>query len=229
MEHDAYCWLCGAVSVFYHTLSDFRADHGAVLGELLTDRVAVLIGAQAVTLNRVGQDGIRVRARAGAASFRRRGILEQHLADARAHVAALKPQLDADPAPLSRRQHAARMRAARQREDRVNQALTRMPESERSKAKQGKLAETARGSTTEAEATVKKRGDGGFQPAYNTQFTTDTESQVVVGIAVTTVGSDLAQLAPMVEHVAARYGETSDKWLVDGGYLAHEQLEAVAE
>ena len=126
MEHDAYCWLCGAVSVFYHTLSDFRADHGAVLDELLTDRVAVLIGAKAVTLNRVGQDGIRVRARAGAASFRRRGILEQHPADARAHVAALKPQLDADPAPLSRRQHASRMRVARQREDRVNQALTRM-------------------------------------------------------------------------------------------------------
>lgn len=155
------------------------------------------------------------------------GTLEQHLIDARAHVAALKPQIDADPAPLSRRQHAARMRAARQREDRVNQALTRRPELERCKAKQGKLAETARGSTTEAEVTVKKRGDGGFQPAYNTQLTTDT--QVIVCVAVTTVGSDLAQLAPIVEHVAARCGETPDMWLVDGGYLAHEQLEVVAE
>jgi transposase len=56
-EHDAYRWICGGVSVNYHTLSDFRADHGAVLDELLTDSVAVLVAAKAVTLKRVAQDG----------------------------------------------------------------------------------------------------------------------------------------------------------------------------
>lgn len=228
-EHDAYRWICGGVSVNYHTLSDFRADHGAVLDELLTDSVAVLVAAKAVTLKRVAQDGMRVRASAGAASFRRRGSLEQHLEDARAQVAALKRQIDADPAALSRRQQAARVRAAREREDRVNQALTRMPELERIKAQQGKLPETARGSTTDAAATVMKMGDGGFRPAYNAQFATDTESQVIVGVEVVTVGSDLAQLAPMVKQVTERYAQTPDEWLVDGGYPAHQQLDAVAE
>jgi hypothetical protein len=70
----------------------------------------------------------------GATSFRRWGTLEQHLADARAQVATLKRQIEADPAALSRRQHAARVRAAREREERVHQALTRMPELERIKA-----------------------------------------------------------------------------------------------
>jgi transposase len=228
-EHDAYRWLCGGVSVNYHTRSDFRADHGAVLDELLTDSVAVLVAAKAVTLKRVAQDGMRVRASAGAASFRRRGTLEQHLADVRAQVAAPKRQIQADPAALTRRQHAARVRAAREREDRVHQALTRLPELERIKAQQGKLPESARGSTTDTEATVMKLGDGGFRPAYNAQFATDTETQVIVGVDVVTVGSDLGQLAPMVAQVAARYGQTPDAWLVDGGYPAHQQLDAVAE
>ena len=35
--------------------------------------------------------------------------------------------------------------------------------------------------------------------------------------------------APMVEQVSARCGHTPEHWLVDGGYPAHEQIEAVAD
>jgi hypothetical protein len=80
------------------------------------------------------------------------------------------------------------------REDRVHQALTWMPELERIKAQQGKRPESARGSTTDAAATVMKMGDGGFRPADNAQFATDTESQVIVGVEVVTVGTDDAQV-----------------------------------
>lgn len=45
--------------------------------------------AGAVTLERVAQDGMRVRASAGASSFRRQETLEKHLKEARAHVARL--------------------------------------------------------------------------------------------------------------------------------------------
>ena len=38
----AYMWICGGVSVNYHTLSDFRKDHGELLERILTDSVAVL-------------------------------------------------------------------------------------------------------------------------------------------------------------------------------------------
>jgi hypothetical protein len=88
-----------------------------------------------------------------------------------------------------------RWRATRwEREERVEQALQRLPELEKLKAKQGKKAEEARASTTDAEATVMKMGDGGFRPAYNAQYATDTESQVIVGVEVVTVGSDMGQL-----------------------------------
>src|SRR5512143_1420540 len=103
-DHDAYRWICGGVQVNYHTLSDFRTDHGDTLDGLLTDSVATLLAAKAVKLKRVAQDGMRVRASAGAAAFRRRGTLEQHLEAAREQVATLKQQIDAEPAALRRRQ-----------------------------------------------------------------------------------------------------------------------------
>ena len=227
--HDAYRWICGGVQVNYHTLSDFRAEHGAVFDDLLTDSVTALLAVKAVKLKRVAQDGMRVRAGAGAGSFRRRGSLEHCLEDAKAQVETLKQQVDDDPGALTRRQQAARERAQRERQERVEQALKRLPELEKVKEKQGKPAAEARASTTDADVTVMKMGDGGFRPAYNAQYATDTESQVIVGVEVVTVGSDMGQLAAMVEQVTERCGETPKEWLVDGGYPAHEQLEKVAE
>lgn len=228
-SHDAYRWVCGGVQVNHHTLSDFRVDHGDALDALLTDSVAVLLAAKAVKLKRVAQDGMRVRASAGAASFRRRGTLEEHLEEARAQVETLKQQINADPGALSRGQQAAQIRAAREREQKIQKALARLPDLEAIKVRQGKQPETARASTTDDQATVMKRADGGYRPAYNAQFATDTDSQVIVGVEVVTTGSDMGELAPRVEQVTERYGQTPEEWRVDGGFPAHEQLEAVAE
>jgi len=52
---------------------------------------------------------------------------------------------------------------------------------------------------------------------------------VIVGVETVTTGSDMAQLAPMVEQVTARCGESPEQWLVDGGFPAHDQLDAVAD
>jgi transposase len=75
-QHDAYRWIAGGVSVNYHTLADFRVAHVEVLDRLLTSSVATLMAEGLVALTRVAQDGIRVRASAGAASCRRRERLE---------------------------------------------------------------------------------------------------------------------------------------------------------
>ncbi len=120
---DAYRWLCGGLQINHYTLSDIRVDHGETLDALLTESVAALLAAKAVMLKRVARDGMRVRASAGAASFRRRGTLEMHLEDARQQVAALKAEIDADPAACRRQQQAARTRAAREREEKVRRAL----------------------------------------------------------------------------------------------------------
>src|ERR1700761_6499493 len=42
-EHLAYRWLCGGVSMNYHSLSDFRVAHAAVLDRLLAGGVAALV------------------------------------------------------------------------------------------------------------------------------------------------------------------------------------------
>ncbi len=227
-EHDAYRWICGGVSVNYHALNDFRAGNVALTDELLTDNVAALAAAGAISLERVAQDGMRVRASAGAASFRREGSLQEHLSEARELVQTLKSQTETDPGEASRRAQAAKLRAARERDERIRQALEQLPEVAAAKRRNGGKAEDARSSTTDADARVMKMGDGGFRPAYNVQFATDCEGQVIVGMAVVNAGSDMAQLAPMVEQVEQRLGRTPEQWLVDGGFPAHEQIDAVA-
>jgi transposase len=229
-EHDAYRWICGGVPVNYHALNDFRSGAGndAVMDEVLSDNVAALAAVGAITLERVAQDGMRVRADAGAASFRRQARLEEHQAEARELVQALKAQAQADPAQASRRAQAARLRAAQEREQRIAEALARLPEMAAAKRRNGDKAEDARASTTDADASNMKMGDGGFRPAYNVQFATDCASQVIVGVDAVTAGSDMAQLAPMVVQVEQRLGQAPQQWLVDGGFPGHAQIDAVA-
>jgi transposase len=69
IESDPYKWLRGGVSLNYHTLNDFRVDHEEALDDLLTKMIAVLTQAQVVSLERIAQDGTRIRAGAGANSF----------------------------------------------------------------------------------------------------------------------------------------------------------------
>jgi transposase len=228
-EHDAYRWICGGVSVNYHALNDFRSGNEALMDEVLTGNVAALAAAGAISLERVAQDGMRVRADAGAASFRRAAALEQHLADAGELVREVKQRAKDDPGASSRRAQAARQRAAQDREERIRQALEQLPQVQAAKRRNGDKPEDARVSTTDADARVMKMGDGGFRPAFNVQLATTCEDQVIVGVAVSNVGSDMAQMAPMVEQVIERTGCTPGQWLVDGGFPAHEQIDAVHE
>ena len=222
-NHHAFRWLTGGVSVNYHTLADFRVDHLVFLDGVLTHSVAVLREQDLVDLNRVAHDGMRVRASAGAASFRRRPTLDECLQEAEDQVARLKEEMDDDPSAPSKRHAAARERAARERQERLEAALLRLPELEARKKPQDKA--DARASTTDPEATVMKMADGGFRPAYNVQFAADTASQVIVGVMVITTGSDMGQMTPMLDQINERHGEHPDEHLADGGFAKHEDIE----
>ncbi len=225
-EHLAYQWLAGAVAMNYHTLSDFRTAHPEFLDELLTKSVAALMEQDLVDLNRVAQDGMRVRASAGASSFRRRPTLETCLQEAQDQVARLGAEVETDPAKANTQQHQAQVRAARERAERVQRALNRLPELEAKKKPDEK--DKARVSTTDPEASVMKMADGGFRPAYNVQFSTDTSTKVIVGVDVVTQGSDAGQMPPMVEQIRQRYEQAPQAVLVDGGFVKHEDIEAVS-
>jgi transposase len=221
-----YQWICGDVRVNYHTLADFRSDHGDLLDGLLTQSVAVMMAEGLVDLERVAQDGMRVRASAGAASFRRKPTLEEALAEAQAQVETLRREQEDDPKASNERQKQARRRAAGDRAARIAAALERLPELEAKKKPDEK--DKARCSTTDADATVMKMAHGGFNPAYNFQFATDTKSQVIVGVDVVTTGSDLGQMPAMVGQIQERFGKAPGEYEVDGGFAKHEDIEAVS-
>lgn len=220
-EQVPYQWLCGGVLVNYHTLADFRVGHGAFLDGLLTQSVAVLLHQGLVELTRVAQDGMRVRASAGAGSFRRKPTLEERLKEADEHLEDLKREAEEDASAEDRRVKAARQRAADDRKERLQKALqereTLVPKMERRKKGSG---ENARASMTDPESRKMKMGDGGFRPAYNVQFATATDSLVIVGADVTNAGTDGGQMKPMVDQIEHRYQTRPDEYLADGGFVS---------
>ncbi len=234
-EHDAYRWLCGGVPINYHMLSDFRVAHQGALDELLTQIVASLMAAGAVTLERVAQDGMRVRASAGASSFRRRERLAGCLKEAGAQVKQLAQEREHPDPGVSRREQRARERAAREREERVEKALEYLPQAQAAKQRQQQtraLAERAevtapRTSTTDPEARVMKMPDGGFRPAYNVELATDGAKGVIVGVAVTAEGTDAGQALPMEEQVMKRTGRHPKDYLMDGGFATRGDITAL--
>ena len=86
-EDIPFQWLCGGVSMNHKTLSDFRVGHGEILEGVLAHSFAALMAAGVAGLERVAQDGVRVRASAGAASFRRHSTLAACSQQAKAEVA----------------------------------------------------------------------------------------------------------------------------------------------
>lgn len=228
-EHAAYQWLCGGVTVNYHTLADFRVKHVEFLEKLLTQSVAALLHQGLVSLRRVAQDGMRVRASAGASSFRRRPTLEQALAEAEAQIEALKREAeDEDGSAESRREQAAEERAAREREARIRQALDELPKIEQKMERRKKgSSETARASTTDPEARRMKMGDGGFRPAYNVQFATAADSLVILAVDVTNAGSDSGLMSPMRDQIEAHYDERPQEYLTDGGFATIADIETL--
>jgi transposase len=233
---DAYRWLCGGVSVNYHTLADFRVAHPELLDELLVAHVAALAAAGVIDFDVLGQDGIRVRASAGASSFRRVPSLHKALKKTRRLVARLKRENDDDPDASNRRIKAAQERAAAEQKARIEAALAKQAElaaererRERKNAKQTKKQKEPRASTTDANARVMKMADGGFRPAYNLQIASAVEQQIVLAVDVETQGSDHGCLRPMIERIRARFGRTPRHYLADGGFLNHDHIAWAAD
>lgn len=259
-EHVGYQWLCGGVRMNAKTLSDFRGGHGPILENLLIDSFTALVKAGVASLDRVAQDGVRVRASAGAASFRRDSTLQECRREAAQAVLNLRTEVATDPGASRRRKSAAAKRAVEERESRVLAALAVTEELlARQKEKACKEAESAakrpakkgsdkpageeksgdtkpkerpkepRASTTDAQARVMKMPDGGFRPAYNVQFASDTKSGAIAAVSVDNIGSDMGKMAPMNETLAANYGERPRQHLADGGFAKFDDITALAE
>jgi len=223
-----YQWICGEVGVNRDLLNTFRSAHPEALDGVMIETIGTLLAENLVSLHRVAQDGMRVRASAGKSSFRRKDTLQKHLAAARVQVEALRQQSDSDDEPTdgpSPRQQSARQRAANERQQRIEQALAARDQLHQQKERRQKgSGEQARASTTDPEARVMKMADGGYRPAYNVQFATTGDTQLIVGVDVTNQGSDAGLLSPMVEQIAANYDQRPRQCLADGGFNSRDDI-----
>jgi transposase len=230
-NHDVYRWLCGGVSVNYHLLADFRCGCADLLDRLLRDHLAALAEAGLVNLETLAQDGVRVRASAGAASFRREATLDRHLALAETVVEDLKREVDARPDASNQRARAAKERVARQRIAQLQAAQKALAEIKQQRQEReakrgnGKKPKEPRASTTDADARVMKMADGGFRPAYNVQVATAAGQQIVVDTTISDNGSDRGLMRPMLERQRTRPGGLPKAHLVDGGFGSAEDIE----
>jgi transposase len=227
--HLAYQWICGGVKVNHHSLSDFRNESVDLLNDLLTQSVTTLLAQDLVQLKRVAQDGMKVRASAGAASFRTRGKIEKLQQIARQQVETLANEIEADPDAGNKREEAARKRAAEERAERLGRAIEEMAEAERRKrSNNGKKKTEARTSTTDPSARVMKMADGGFRPAYNVHFVSETVSKVIVAVEVDNAGTDKQAMVPLAEQIEQRYDIRPQQWLADGGCTSLSNVNQLA-
>lgn len=233
-EHDVYRWLRGGVPVDYHLLAEFRVTHQKEIDDLISQIIAVLLEVGLVELKRVSQDGMRVRASAGSSSFHREPTLKRCLEEARVQVERVAQEREHSDPFISQREHSARERVAREKLTRMEEAWRQLPEiqavKERqkkklSKARAAKIQE-ARVSTTDPSSRTMKMADGGFRPAYNIQYATDTKSQVIVGIGVSNQGNDQGQAREMEQQVEQRTGRRPEDYLIDGGFIDLNNIQA---
>jgi transposase len=237
----AFRWIRGQVEVGRTTLSDFRTQHGLAFDELLTKLLGVLIAEGLLSLELVAQDGTRVRASAGSASFRGKAALEDCLEQAKLHVKAVLASAD-DP-NVSENIKRAREAAAidfQQRVERAMKAVEKIEEHRREspqrskyREKPGQPAKKARASTTDPDARIMKMPDGGFRPGFNVQVATAGSqmggTQTIVGVQVTNVGSDMSSIEPMLQQIEARTGMKPKVLLADANHADHASIEAAAQ
>lgn len=214
-------WLGGLQTVNHHTLSDFRVEHKAALDELFAQLLALLKSAGLVSLEQVMHDGTKIRAQAGADSFRREKSLQEHLEEARQAVAQMgDPQAEA---PAKDRKQAARERAVRERAELLEAALGQLTALQAEKQSAAEKAEV-RVSLSEPEARKMKHGDNAIAPSYNAQISTEAGHKIIVGGHLSQCSSDANSLMPALAEVDKNLGAMPKQAVVDGGFTNRDNI-----
>jgi hypothetical protein len=178
-----------------------------------------------ITLERVMQDGTKVKAAASPASFHREGKLRQHLEEAWERVRQMGDPRQDQP-ERSARQRQAQERAAREKLQRLGESLEEL-QKVRAEAAAGDPAE-CRVSESEAEARKMKQAvGGGFAPSYNLQLMTDAAQDIIVGVQVVQARNDQGQLEAGLEEVQRQNGAVPKQAVVDEGYLSRATVLAM--
>jgi transposase len=218
IEHDPGCqWLTAMERIDYHTLSDFRVEHQKGLDEVFVQVLGVLSSEGLIEMKRVMQDGTKIRANASSHSFQKKRRIQEHLELARQQVKEMGEPRGEE---LSQRVAKARVRAKKERQDRLEAALQELEKLQETK-------EEPRVSTADPEARVMKQADGGFAPSYNVQITTDAKAGIIVGVSATQAMNDGDELVGAVERFHDRFSKQPEQVVADGAYTNRANIEAM--
>jgi transposase len=221
----AYQWLTGLEGVNYHTLSDFRVKHKGALDELFSEVLGLLSSEGLISLERVMQDGTKIKACASSDTFRREERVRVHLEAARKQVAEMGDPRSTE--EVSSRVAKARQRAVQEKQERLEKALEELDKIRASKSSQQEKKE-ARVSPSDPEARIMKQPGGGYGASYNVQISTDAKQKVIVGIGVSQAGSDYEELVSAVDRIEAQMEKGPVQMVVDGGFTSRDNILAMS-
>ncbi len=223
-SNSGFQWLTGATTVSAHALSDFRTQYGEPLKDLATQILGLLAEEGMIDLQQVTQDGTKVRASAGADTFRREKTVERHIEQARKLVEELE---NGDAEQISQQSLQARQRGARERLKRLQKAQQELEKIQDRQTEKEKAE--ARVSLTDPEARIMKQNEGGYAPSFNLQLTTDVKNTLIVSLEVTQEAGDTRQLQPAMERLQQQAGQHPQQAIVDAGYTSRDNIVAMAK
>ena len=222
----AFRWITGGRAASHQTLSRFRVGHPAALDTLMTNVLASLMHKGVLSLELVAQDGMRVRASASAPSFRRHASLLECREQAELHLKAVFALSDPE---VSEQQKARRIAAARDFQQRVEDAIETVETLQRERGASGP---PVRASTTDAEARVMKMADGGFRPALNVRTATAGSElggpRTIIAAQTCNIGSDMSAIEPLLDEIERRLNALPKRLLADANHASHASLKDAA-
>jgi len=207
----------------HHTLSDFRIGNKEALDGLFVQTLGLLSAENLITLERVMQDGTKIKANAGTGSFRTEKRIQAHLKMAKEHLESMGDPTDT---PSDDRTRKARRRAAQERKERLETALGELAKIRAAKPSE-EARERARASQTDPQARIMKQSDGGYAPSYNVQISTDRANGIIVAVETTQEINDSSRLSPAVEKIQENTGRLPGQMVADGGYTNRENILAM--
>ena len=239
LENDAYRWIAGGIGVNRNNLASFRATHPSSFQRLLTESLAVMVKGGVLGEEDFSQDGTRIKAAAGFATFRSEGTINEVQASISKLIkeitkAERKAEKGGERAVLARQKaHAQRrLEKARQAANELKKHKETLTENAKKNHEGSRLAkrlDRAKASLVDPEARKMKMGDGGFRIAYNLQFATGVKSRAIYGVSVVN-SYDQGTMTPMISQVMHRLSylnfKAPEHWLADAAYSYKNELNA---
>jgi transposase len=233
-DHTAYRWLRGGAPVNHDLLSEFRRAHGDKLDRMLTRSLTALLAEGLVRMAEVAIDGTKLRAAAGPSSLAGRDRLERLEAQVAARIAALRAEIEADPAAAEHRRRAQALATAGEQARRIAQAKARLDALERERAERSRRhsKEEAKKrppkvSTSDPAARVMRMADGATRPAWNLQVA--AADGFVLAVEPTDRRNDTGLAQGLLDQVRRRCGRMPDRLLADTRCIVQGDITAFAE